>query len=110
MRRSCLSLGLSILAGSATACSGLNVQETIRGADNFARIGAALTLLAAFISWRLRRTPALFVCLVSVILHPSWTISSISGDCGFTKINATLLLGIICGSTLFRDVLRRVRA
>ncbi len=107
MRSPSVLLLLLVLTSFSEACSGLNVHEIIEGSNNFARVGAGLTLLIALTAWLLRRMAALFVSLAAFILHPSWTISSVSGDCGSTKINATILLGIVCGAMLVWDALRR---
>lgn len=91
-----LILGVAILAADGAACKGLGVLERMDAQEQtsaaYSRIHLAVFVIALAllalrkISWR---TAALVGALL--LIHPSWTMSSYGGDCGYVKRDMTML-------------------
>ena len=87
------------------ACSGPGAGATIArnielGYTNAAVAGGLLLVSLAVAALGTRRWVAPAVLAGLVALHPAWTISAISGDCGFFKRDASLVFTVAGAITL----------
>jgi hypothetical protein len=111
-------LGLTTLATScACACSGPRISEVMARADAYAVAGAVIhgsLAVAAFAVWRTAKVglPSLLAIALLLAIHPAWTVSSRSGDCGGTKVDTTFWMTVIAGACFALQLwsLRRSRA
>ncbi len=75
------------------ACSGPGapyaIGESIRIGQIHAAVLALLLLVSATLSLRYGRRTIPIILLAMLALHPAWTISAISGDCGHFKRDAS---------------------
>ncbi len=75
------------------ACSGpgagATIAESIRIGETHAAVAGGLLLVSLAVAGfaRQRAMPAVLLGLLA--LHPAWTVSAISGDCGFFKRDAS---------------------
>ncbi|MFY9234784.1 MAG: hypothetical protein WAO58_10040 [Fimbriimonadaceae bacterium] len=89
-------IALLTFAASNYACSGPNLQARLRANDQlcylFAGIHGAWFLLSAFWAWQRRITIVAPVFFGSTMLvHPARWLSSYGGDCGYGKLDLSLL-------------------
>jgi len=101
-----LTLTVSFFSNAVLACSGPGVGALV---DANIRLSFQLFALAAFLFagtivlflFRRKRASLVIMLLAAVILalHPVWTVSAFSGDCGGSKamssLKATGVLGIL---------------
>ncbi len=92
------------------ACSGPGagqaIAENIRTAEVHAGVLALLMLISLALAWRYRTRIVPRILLVMLAIHPAWTISAISGDCGYLKRDASWLCSVIaCFALVWQGVL-----
>ncbi len=74
-----------------------------------AQWGAVSSGLLALFALLLRRWTAATLCLALLAIHPAWTMSPYSGDCGGSQEFSTLLVALLSIATFIWDLLRRRR-
>jgi hypothetical protein len=94
---------------SLFACSGPGAGEAIGrsieiGFIHAEVVGGLVALSLALLVVRPRRWLAPAVLLVLLALHPAWTVSAISGDCGQLKVLASSLFTLLGGAVLLVQV------
>ncbi|HLP00271.1 MAG TPA: hypothetical protein VK171_16860 [Fimbriimonas sp.] len=97
-----------LLASSAAACSGANVQVGMIYAEAFGKIGFgvnAMLSVIAFSGYRGAKRgpghPAILTLLL--ICHPTFYVSPYRGDCGFGLESATTLsFGLMLGLLMWQ--------
>lgn len=87
------------------ACSGPGamrlIQDNILYAQQHALVVGAIAILSIMLWLVIRRWIVLPFCVaLLLILHPAWTVSAISGDCGFFKAGAAMFVTVLAGVCL----------
>ncbi|MBX3120488.1 MAG: hypothetical protein KF784_15625 [Fimbriimonadaceae bacterium] len=93
---------LFALPTSAIACSGADVQDSIRAAIRFAYFNAAFMTIALGVSFFIaKKSPitGLITVFIGILLalHPAWTVNAWGGDCGIGKASAAVVLSLFSG-------------
>jgi hypothetical protein len=91
------------------ACSGPGagqaITESIRTSEIHAGVLALLLLGSIAIAYWAGKRSAAFILLALLAIHPLWTISAQSGDCGSFKVwTSWLCTGIACVAFLWQTV------
>ncbi len=72
------------------------IQDSILYAQQQATVVGALAVFSVLLWLLVRRFKALPICVLMVlIVHPVWTISAVTGDCGCFKANAATFVTAI---------------
>ena len=99
------------------ACSGPGALQAIQDNILYARehsilVGgiAVLSITFWFLTRRWTALPLYILCML--LVHPAWTVSAISGDCGFFKAAAATFVTLVAGASagLVLSALARARS
>lgn len=95
------------------ACSGPGAGQAIArniAIGYFFAVGTGLATICYFWfrSWNGGNWPA-YACATLLAFHPAWSISARRGDCGATKVMASLVVFSIAFGLLVPQVLPRIR-